>query len=72
MLGGQGVIGLVRTWFMQIVAIPMWTNCAPPIVDLFVFCYQSEVMAKLQKTRLSTHLLVYSTITVDTQMIFKL
>jgi hypothetical protein len=28
--------------------IPMGTNCDPLIADLFLYCYESQVMAKLQ------------------------
>ena len=40
--------------FRQIVGIPMGTNCAPLIADLFLYCYESQFMAKLQKD-LSKH-----------------
>ena len=45
----------------------MERNCAPLVTDLFLYCYE---YSKLQKTRLSTHLLVYSTITVDISDIY--
>ena len=28
----------------QIVGIPMGTNCAPPVADLFLFCYEKGFM----------------------------
>ena len=31
----------------QIVGIPMGTNCAPLIADLFLFCYERDFMASL-------------------------
>ena len=31
--------------FRQIVGIPMGTNCAPLIADLFLYCYESQFMA---------------------------
>jgi hypothetical protein len=54
--------------FHQIVGIPVETNCAPLIDDLFLYCYESQIMAKLKKKKacLSTHPLAYSKITVDT------
>ena len=33
--------------YRQIVSIPMGTNCAPLIADLFLFCYEIDFMASL-------------------------
>ena len=33
--------------FRQIVGIPMGTNCAPPVADLFLFCYERNLMLSL-------------------------
>ncbi|WP_187355599.1 hypothetical protein ['Paenibacillus yunnanensis' Narsing Rao et al. 2020] len=33
--------------YQQIIGIPMGTNCAPLIADLFLYCYESEYMQKL-------------------------
>ena len=33
--------------YRQIVGIPMGTNCAPLVADLFLFCYQREFMMSL-------------------------
>ena len=33
--------------YRQVVWIPMGTNCAPPVVDLFPFCYQRDFMMSL-------------------------
>ena len=30
--------------YRQIVGIPMGTNCAPLVADLFLFCYEKDVM----------------------------
>ena len=35
--------------YRQVVGIPMGTNCAPLIADLFLYCYESQFMAKLHK-----------------------
>ena len=35
----------------QIVGIPMGTNCAPLIADLFLYCYEREFMSTLQKPK---------------------
>ena len=32
---------------LQIVGIPIGTNCAPLIADLFLFCYERDFMASL-------------------------
>ena len=33
--------------YKQIVGIPMGTNCAPLIADLFLFCHERDFMASL-------------------------
>ena len=33
--------------YRQIVGIPMGTNCAPLVADLFLFCYERDVMLSL-------------------------
>ena len=33
--------------YRQIVGIPMGTNCAPLVADLFLFCYESDFMTPL-------------------------
>ena len=38
------ILGLV---YRQIVAIPMGTNCAPLVADLFSFCYERDCMKNL-------------------------
>ena len=35
--------------YRQTIGIPMGTNCAPLIADLFLYCYESQFMAKLYK-----------------------
>ena len=37
--------------YHQIVGIPMGTNCAPLIADLFLYCYQKDFMSNLQKSK---------------------
>ena len=37
--------------YQQIVGIPMGTNCAPLITDLFLYCYERDFMSNLQKSR---------------------
>ena len=36
--------------YQQIVGIPMGTNCAPLIADLFLYCYDRNCMSNLQKS----------------------
>ena len=33
--------------YRQIVGIPMGTNCAPLVADLFLFCYERDFMISL-------------------------
>ena len=37
--------------YQQIVGIPMSTNCAPLIADLFLYCYERDFMSNLQKSK---------------------
>ena len=37
--------------YLQIVGIPMGTNFAPLIADLFSFCYEMDLMSKLNKSK---------------------
>lgn len=43
--------------YRQVIGIPMGTNCAPLIADLFLYCYESQFMAKLQKDPNKHHLI---------------
>ena len=45
--------------YRQIVGIPMGTNCAPLVADLFLFCYEIDFMTSLlmlSKLKLLKHL----------------
>ena len=37
--------------YRQIVGIPMGTNCAPLVTDLFLFCYESDFMTSLSDVK---------------------
>ena len=37
--------------YQQIVGIPMGTNCAPLLADLFLYCYERDFMSNLQKSK---------------------
>ena len=37
--------------YQQTVGIPMGTNCAPLIADLFLFCYERDFMSNLHKSK---------------------
>ena len=39
------------TLFQQVVGIPMGTNCAPLLADLFLYSYESEFLQKLVKDK---------------------
>ena len=38
-------------FYQQIVGIPMGTDCAPLIADLFLFCYERDFMSDLHKSK---------------------
>ena len=38
--------------YRQIVGIPMGTNCAPLVADLFLFCYERDFMTSLSDVKL--------------------
>ena len=42
--------------YQQIVGIPMGTNCAPLIADLFLCCYERDFMSNLQKSKRFGHI----------------
>jgi hypothetical protein len=42
--------------FRPIAGIPIGTNCAPLIVDLFCYSYASQFIIKLKNIHLSTYL----------------
>ena len=35
--------------YRQTIGIPMGTNCAPPVADLFLFSYESDFMKSLSR-----------------------
>ena len=35
--------------YRQVIGIPMGTNCAPLIADLFLYCYERDFMLTLDK-----------------------
>ena len=39
--------------YRQIIGIPMGTNCAPLVADLFLFCYETDFMLSLLDTNQS-------------------
>ena len=47
----QHICWIVRYSFQQIVGIPMGTNCAPLLADLFLFSYESEFLQTLVKNK---------------------
>ena len=54
--------------YRQIVGIPMGTNCAPLLADLFLFCYKRDFMTSLSDVKqaeiieaLNLHLDIWTT-----------
>ena len=48
--------------YIQIVGIPMGTNCAPLVADLFLFCYERDFMTSLsdvKQLKLLKHLILH-------------
>ena len=43
--------------YRQIIGIPMGTNCAPLIADLFLYCYELQFMTKISKDPSKQHLI---------------
>ena len=41
------MITMTMTMYRQVVGIPMGTNCAPLVADLFLFCYERDFMMSL-------------------------
>ena len=39
--------------YRQLVCIPMDTNCAPLVADLFIFCFESDFMTSLSDVKQS-------------------
>ena len=37
--------------YRQVVAIPMGTNCAPLVADLFIYCYERDFMKSLSEDK---------------------
>jgi hypothetical protein len=42
-------VGFGNTLFKQIIGIPMGTNCAPLVADLFLYCYERDFMLSLSE-----------------------
>ena len=53
--------------YRQIVGIPMGTNCAPLVADLFLFCYERDFMTSFSDVKqadlkhLNLHLDIWTT-----------
>ena len=41
------LICTMTTFRKKVVGIPMGTNCAPLVADLFLFCYEKDFMMSL-------------------------
>ena len=47
--------------YRQVVGIPMGTNCAPLVADLFQFCYERDFMMSLSDDKQADIIDVYTT-----------
>ena len=45
--------------YRQVVGIPMGTNCAPLVADLFLFCYERDFMMLISRLMLLMHLTLH-------------
>ena len=64
--------------YRQIVGIPMGTNCAPLVADLFLFCYERDFMTCLSDVKrlkllkhLNQHLDIWTTFYILTILTLK-
>ena len=48
---GQYIYKVWLKLYRQIVGIPMGTNCAPLVADLFLFCYERDFMLSLSDNK---------------------
>ena len=55
--------------YRQIIGIPMGTNCAPLVADLFLFCYERDFMKSLSREN-QADIIEASTELQDTLMIY--
>ena len=46
--------------YRQIVGIPMGTNCAPLVADLFLFCYERDFMLSLSDNNQTDNIEVFN------------
>ena len=51
--------------YRQIVGIPMGTNCAPLVADLFLFCYERDFMTSHSNDKIKLILLRHLTQHLD-------
>ena len=49
--GWESGFKLYTKLYRQIVGIPMGTNCAPLVADLFLFCYERDFMTSLSDVK---------------------
>ena len=50
--------------YRQVVGIPVGTNCAPLIADLFLFCYERDFMMSLSYDKQADIIDTYNTISI--------
>ena len=50
--------------YRQVVGIPMGTNCAPLVEDLFLFCYERDFMFSLSDNNQATKRILLKLLTL--------
>ena len=58
---GKIFIRLGTKLYRQVVGIPMGTNCAPLVADLFLFCYERDFMMSLSDDKQADVIDVFNT-----------
>ena len=53
--------------YRQVIGIPMGTNCAPLVVDLFLFCYERDFMMSLSDDKQADVIDAFNTTSSDTE-----
>ena len=57
--------------FRQVVLIPMGTNCAPLVADLFLFCYERDFVMSLSDDKQTNIIHAFNTTSRYLEDIFK-
>jgi hypothetical protein len=60
------------TLFKQIIGIPMGTNCAPQVADLFLYCYERDFMLSLSEDKQQDVIVAFNNTSIYLDDIFNL